>query len=165
MLFLSTKERKMKYTKHLIECQCTLSIFKNKTRPVYHKIPVFSKIENDKVQEKYILCENCSIIHKVTELCKSEIKWGNENLKSLVTTKDDIKFNLESKNQEKLVLELEKNNIDLCEWEYVDFLIENNKEGKIILNKNEIDNNIVYNILYIKGESFSIKKEIQQRFL
>ena len=34
-----------------------------------------------------------------------------------------------------------------------------------ILNKNEIDNNIVYNILYIKGNNFSIKKEIQQRFL
>ena len=62
------------------------------------------------------------------------------------------------------VLELEKNNIDLCEWEYVEYLIENNKEGQIILNKNEIDNNIVYNVLYIKGDKFSIKKEIQQRF-
>ena len=154
------------YIKHLIECQCILNIFKNKTKTVYHKFKVFSEInKNDEVKEKYVMCNNCDILHRVYEVCKSEIKWGNENLKSLVTTKDDIKFNLESKNQEKLVLELEKNNIDLCEWEYVDFLIENNKEGKIILNKNEIDNNIVYNILYIKGESFSIKKEIQQRFL
>tara|TARA_B100000242_G_C43045342_1_gene487893 strand:- start:2038 stop:2511 length:474 start_codon:yes stop_codon:yes gene_type:complete len=154
------------YIKHLIECQCILNIFKNKTKTVYHKFKVFSEInKNDEVKEKYVMCNNCDILHRVYEVCKSEIKWGNENLKSLVTTKDDIKFNLESKNQEKLVLELEKNNVDLCEWEYVDFLIENNKEGKIILNKNEIDNNIVYNILYIKGESFSIKKEIQQRFL
>ena len=154
------------HIKHLIECQCTLNIFKNKTKTVFHQFKVFSEIdENDKFKEKYVMCNNCDILHRVFEVCKSEIKWGNENLKSLVTTKEDIKFNLESKNQEKLVLELEKNNIDLCEWEYAEYLIENNKEGQIILNKNEIDNNIVYNVLYIKGESFSIKKEIQQRFL
>lgn len=154
------------YIKHLIECQCILNIFKNKTKTVYHKFKVFSEInKNDEVKEKYVMCNNCDILHRVYEVCKSEIKWGNENLKSLVTTKEDIKFNLESRDKEKIVLELEKNNIDLCEWEYVEYLIENDKEGQIILNKNEIDNNIVYNILYIKGESFSIKKEIQQRFL
>ena len=84
----------MNYVKHLIECQCTLSIFKNKTRPIYHKFPVFSKLVNDKCEEKYVMCENCNIIHRVTEVLKSEIKWGNESLSALVTTKDDIKFNL-----------------------------------------------------------------------
>ena len=154
------------YIKHLIECQCMLNIFKNKTKPVYHKFKVFSEIDdNDEVKEKYVICNNCDIVHRITEVCKSEIKWGSENLKSMVTTKEDIKFNLESKNFQNIVLELEKNDVDLCEWEYIEHLIENNKEGQIILNKNEIDNNIVYNILYIKGSNFSIKKEIQQRFL
>lgn len=153
------------YVKHLVECQCVLNLFKNKTQTLYHKFKVFSEIdENDEIKEKYVICNNCDIVHRVYEVCKSEIKWGNENLKSLVTTKEDIKFNLESCNKEKIVLELEKNDIDLCEWEYIEYLIENNKDGKIILNKNEIDNNIVYNILYIKGNNFSIKKEIQQRF-
>tara|TARA_Y100001970_G_C14259751_1_gene879010 strand:+ start:21268 stop:21702 length:435 start_codon:yes stop_codon:yes gene_type:complete len=143
-----------------------LNIFKNKTKPVYHKFKVFSEIDdNDEVKEKYVICNNCDIVHRVTEVCKSEIKWGAENLKSMVTTKEDIKFNLESKNFQNIVLELEKNDVDLCEWEYIEHLIENNEEGQIILNKNEIDNNIVYNILYIKGNNFSIKKEIQQRFL
>tara|TARA_Y200000002_G_C22683823_1_gene665155 strand:- start:1323 stop:1796 length:474 start_codon:yes stop_codon:yes gene_type:complete len=154
------------YVKHLVECQCVLNLFKNKTKTVYHKFKVFSEInENDEIKEKYVICNNCDIVHRVYEVCQSEIKWGSENLKSLVTTKEDVKFNLESNNKEKIVLELEKNNIDLCEWEYIEYLIENNKEGKIILNKNEIDNNIVYNILYIKGDNFSIKKEIQQRFI
>ena len=154
------------YIKHLIECQCVLNLFKNNTRTIYHKFKVFSEInENDEVKEKYVICNNCDIVHRVYEVCKSEIKWGNENLKSLVTTKEDVKFNLESRDKEKIVLELEKNNIDLCEWEYAEYLIENNKEGQIILNKNEIDNNIVYNVLYIKGDKFSIKKEIQQRFI
>ena len=154
------------YVKHLVECQCVLNLFKNKTKIIYHKFKVFSEIdENDEIKEKYVICNNCDIVHRVYEVCKSEIKWGSENLKSLVTTKEDIKFNLVSNKKENIVLELEKNDIDLCEWEYIEYLIENCKEGKIILNKNEIYNNIVYNILYIKGDNFSIKKEIQQRFL
>lgn len=154
------------HIKHLIECQCVLNIFKNKTKIIYHKFKVFSEIDNDdEVREKYVICNNCDIVHRVYEVCKSEIKWGCENLKSLVTTKEDIKFNLESKNYHIITEELEKNNIDLCEWEYIDYLLENKKEGQIILNKNEIDDNIVYNVLYIKDEKFSIKKEIQQRFL
>ena len=154
------------HIKHLIECQCVLNIFKNKTRPVFHKFKVFSQIdENDSIKEKYVICNNCDIVHRVFEVCKSEIKWGSENLKSLVTTKDDIKFNLESRNFENIVIELEKNNIDLCEWEYIEYILDNKKEGQIVLNKSEIDNNIVYNVLYIKNENFSIKKEIQQRFL
>lgn len=154
------------YIKHLIECQCTLHIFKNKTKPIYHKFKVFSEIlDDDQIKEKYVICNNCDIVHRVFEVCKSEIKWGSEGLKSLVLTKEDVKFNLHSKGFDNIVLELEKNNIDLCEWEYIDYLLENNIEGQVVLNKNEIDNNIVYNILYIKDNNFSIKKEIIQRFL
>ena len=94
------------HIKHLIECQCVLNIFKNKTRPVFHKFKVFSQIdENDSIKEKYVICNNCDIVHRVFEVCKSEIKWGSENLKSLVTTKDDIKFNLEPRNFENIVIE------------------------------------------------------------
>ena len=84
------------FVKHLIECQCTLNIFKNKTKPIYHKFKVFSLYDEklDKVKEKYVLCNNCDIVHRVYEVFKSEIKWGNEGLKSLITTKEDIKFNL-----------------------------------------------------------------------
>jgi hypothetical protein len=122
-------------------------------------------MDNDEIKEKYVICNNCDIIHRVYEACKSEIKWGSESLKSLVLTKDDVKFNLQSKGFDNIVLELEKNNIDLCEWEFIDYLLENSLEGQVMLNKNEIDNNIIYNILYIKDNKFSIKKEIIQRFL
>ena len=47
------------HIKHLIECQCVLNIFKNKTRPVFHKFKVFSQIdENDSIKEKYVICNN-----------------------------------------------------------------------------------------------------------
>lgn len=156
----------MNYTKHLIECQCTLSLFKNKTKPVYHKFPVFSKIdENNNVIEKYVMCENCNIIHFVTEICKSEIKWGNESLISLINSKEDIKFNLMSNNYETLVNLLEKNQCHISDWELSEFLLENNENGILVLNKNEIDNNIVINLIEFNDGKFKLKKEVIQRYL
>jgi len=82
---------KNKYEKHLIECQCTLSIFKNKNTLIYHKIPVVNFYDdNEDLMEKYIICDNCGVVHRVYEIFKSEIKWGMENLKSLVNNKEDI---------------------------------------------------------------------------
>jgi len=154
------------YVKHLVECQCTLSIFKNKTKPVYHKIPVFSLIdENDVLKEKYIICENCGIVHFVFETFKSEIKWGQEEVKSLVTTKEDIKFNLEAYDKQNIVNMLEKFDKHVSDWEYAEFLVENDLSGFIVLEKNESDNNIVYKILEIADNRIKIKKEISQRYL
>ena len=153
------------YIKHLIDCHCTLSIYKNRTKPVYHKFPVFSIIEDDQIKEKYVLCNNCDIVHRVYETNKSEIKWGNESYNSLVTTKEDIKFNLESLGMERLVSILEINNVDISDWELIDYLIENNLQGKVVIDKKEIDNSINYKYLEIKNGNFKIKNDIVQRYL
>lgn len=155
----------MKYTKHLIECQCTLKIYKNSSKPIFHKFQVFSKIENEEVLEKYVMCNNCDILHKVSEVFKSEIQWGKENLKSLVNSKDDIKFNLKSRGKSDIVDLLEVNDIDISDWELVEFLIENNETGRILLSKEEIENNIVYKLLYIEKDHHRIKTEITQRYV
>ena len=154
------------YVKHLVECQCILSIFKNKTKPIYHKIPVFSLIdENDMIKEKYIICESCGIVHFIFETFKSEIKWGQEEVKSLVTTKEDVKFNLESYGKKNIIDILEKFDKHISDWEYAEFLVENDISGFIVLEKNESDNNIVYKILEIADNRIKIKKEISQRYL
>ena len=155
----------MNFIKHLIECQCTLKIYKNKSKPIFHKFQVFSKLENEKIVEKYVMCNNCDILHKVTEIFKSEIQWGKENLKSLVNSKEDIKFNLLSRNKKDIVDLLEINDIDISDWELVEYLIENNEEGRILLNKEEIENNIVYKLLYIEKDHHKIKTEITQRYV
>ena len=154
------------YIKHVIECQCTLQLFKNKTKPVYHKFKVCTFLnESDECIEKYVICNNCDIVHKVSEVFKSEIMWGKENLKSLVLTKEDIKFNLISQGKENLANILEQFDVETCDWEVVDFLLSNNKSGNIVLEKNEIDDNIVYKLLEINNNNFRIKKEIDQRFV
>lgn len=155
----------MNYVKHLIECQCTLKIYEKKTKPLFHKFQVFSILTDQGLKEKYVVCNNCDIVHKVFETCKSEIQWGKENLKALVNTKEDIKFNLISKNQQSLVDLLEQNITDIADWELSEFLIENEAEGQIVLSKKEIEDNIVYKVLYISKNSFKIKTEIVQRYL
>tara|TARA_B100001094_G_scaffold332816_1_gene406682 strand:+ start:5074 stop:5544 length:471 start_codon:yes stop_codon:yes gene_type:complete len=156
----------MSYIKHLVECQCTLRLFKNRSKQIYHKFAVFSLLEeDDSIKEKYVNCNNCDIVHRVYEVNKSEIKWGNEGLKSLVTTKDDIKFNLESNGFENLVNILELNKTDVSDWEYIDYLLENNLEGHLVIEKTEVDNNISFKVLHIKNNKYKIKTELVQRYL
>jgi len=156
----------MNYTKHILECQCILKIFENKTKPVYHKFPVFSILEEDIVQEKYVMCNNCSIIHRVYDVCKSEIKWGQEGYKSLVCTKDDVRVNLINQGYQNIADLLDINNVDVSDWEYIDFLIENNLEGHVILDKKEIDDKINYKVIYIYEEGKTkIKNHLEQRYL
>lgn len=153
------------YIRHLIECQCVLSLFKNNTVPVYHKFSVFSCITDDSsIEKKYVLCNNCDALHEVLDICKSEIKWGKDAYIGLVNTKDDIKFNLENQGKQNIVEVLEKNDCDISIWELVEYVIDNNIEETIVLDKKEIDDNIIYNCLNIKNGNIKIKKEITQRY-
>lgn len=151
------------YQKHLIECQCILPILKDKKEKTYHKFVVFSTFDEDIFEEKYSICNNCGVVHKVTEIGHSEILWGNEDITALVTTIEDIRCNLENYGHENLVNLLARFNLDLPDWELAEFLIENNQEGIIILDKQKIKENFIYKYLEIDtNKKYKIKKEIQQ---
>tara|TARA_B100001989_G_C24525695_1_gene458525 strand:- start:1259 stop:1741 length:483 start_codon:yes stop_codon:yes gene_type:complete len=157
---------KLNFTRHLIECHCILKIFQNNTKPVYHKFPVFSVFENEKnIEKKFVSCNNCGAIHEITDLCKSEIKWGSDMFTGLVVTKEDVKFNLKNSGYENIIQVLETNECDISIWELALHCLENNIEQTIVLSKKEIQNNVIYNCLNIKEGSFKIKKEIMQRYL
>lgn len=154
------------FTKHLIECQCVLSIFKNKSKPIYHKFSVFSTInEDDSVNEKYVMCDNCGIIHLVSEISTSKIMWGKENLKSLVVTIDDVKFNLQTKNMNQIIQLAEKNQLSVADWEMIEYMIESEQSGIVLLNKEEIDNNIITQFIEFNQGKYKLKKEISQRYI
>lgn len=154
------------YERHLIECQCILKIFENKTKPLYHKFPVFSLIVDDDVEEKYVECNNCGSIHRVYDVCKSEIMWGKDGYEGLVNKIEDITFNLENNNQQKIIEILVNNKIeDVSVWEYVEYLLENSLEGHVVINKNDIKDKTIMKILYINKNGFKIKTENVQRFI
>src|SRR5690606_5043392 len=135
------------YLKHLVECTCILPQFQNRKQLIYHKFPVFSIIdEQDKVEEKIVICPNCRICHKVYEIGKSELLKG-ENLSSLRNIKD-IKAGI----PQNILNVIESYDCDITTYEEIEFILENelwNKE--ILLSKEKIENEIIGKILIIKN--------------
>ena len=102
----------MQGIKHLVQCHCILPQFKNAVDPVFHKFAVFSVIDDSDTAQ----CNNCGIIHKVTDICKSELT-SKEDAKSLPSI-EDIKFSLSSD----LVRVLESYQCDIATWEHAEWI-------------------------------------------
>jgi hypothetical protein len=97
--------------------------------PPRHQFVVFSIIEdNDKVRPKFAQCNNCGLVHKVTELAKSEVLAGREAMGSIVAI-EDIKPSLPPA----LINVLESNQADLPTWEAAQFIIENKRWGDFVV--------------------------------
>jgi len=143
--------------KHLIECHCELPLFKDREEIIYHKILVYSKFdESGKVLEKLITCENCSTIHKVYDICKSDIvKGGKDDNKSEISIEE-----LELQIPDKLIKILRKNNCIIPIYEEVIDLIENNvKDYNVVINRELIEGNYHVKILNINQGKFKIINE------
>lgn len=137
--------------RHLIECNCILPQYKKRKNPVWHKFPVFSIVDlKDKVLEKIAQCNNCGIVHKVTEIGVSEIT-KKENIKSIRTI-SDIKYGL----PESFVGLLEQHKCDISTWEEIEFILEEERWGSfVVLSQEDVDLNIHGKMMIIKGPSFT----------
>lgn len=137
--------------RHLIECRCVLPQFKNRKDPPKHKFVVFSILdENDTVEMKYAQCNNCGLIHKVIDICKSEIQLGKENSSSILSI-DDIRLSL----PKDLSHILEKYRLETPSWEQASFIIENKRWGDFIVLEQEDDGDTRHGkYVRILGESF-----------
>jgi len=103
--------------KHLIQCHCILPQFKNSSEPVFHKFTVFSVIDDsDTVQPKFAQCNNCGILHKITDVCRSELT-SREDAKSLPSI-EDIKFSIPAD----LTRVLETYQCDIATWEQAEWI-------------------------------------------
>jgi len=134
---------------HLIQCHCVLPQFRGRREPVYHKFTVFSLIDDsDTVVPKYVQCNNCGTVHKVYDICKSEIVAGKDELRN--TTKiEDFKFRL----PDDLINLLTSYSCDISVWESVCFSLLSEKWGsKIILTRETINDEICGKMLTIKSE-------------
>jgi hypothetical protein len=136
--------------KHLVKCRCVLQQFKKLQNPPPHQFVVFSVVQDDGgVVVKQAQCNNCGVIHKVVDLCKSEIVSGKENAKSMVTI-DDIRPSIHPN----FANILEANSADLATWEAVQFAIENKRWGDAVVLTTEQDGNELHGkYLRIIGES------------
>ena len=137
--------------KHLISCHCVLPQFRRRPDPIFHKFIVFSILnDDDTVIPKLAKCNNCAVVHRITDICKSEFIYNQEDTESVVT-EADIKLGL----PEKIVTILESYSADLATWEQAQFIIDNQKWNSfIILTSDTFENKIEGKLLRILGETF-----------
>jgi D-ribose pyranose/furanose isomerase RbsD len=143
--------------KHLIECHCTLAIYKKNKRIIYHKFPVYSKVDDlDDIVKKLVQCNNCSAVHYVTGISKSEIKIGKDESNTIITV-TDLMINA----PEKLKNILITYKADISSWEHVLDIIAESRWGENIILSREINQEKEsLKILEVNGKNkFSIKNE------
>lgn len=155
----------MKYLKHLIECQCILPQYKKQDKVLFHKFPVFSLFKENVNQdfsqpiEKYVKCNNCDAVHRVYDICKSELLKNSDNYVDLVTNLEDLKYSIPVE----LIEILSKNQMDIADYEMCSHLIEEKGSDKIILSKKVVGNNIVCKFLIFTDGKFSVKQQTFQK--
>jgi hypothetical protein len=137
-------------TKHLISCHCVLPQFRKMKNPIFHKFTVFSILENDKVISKIAKCNNCGVLHRIVDICKSEFIHGHEDSNNSIIMIDDLKILL----PDKLVKILDSYSVDLATWENAQFLLEQKKWNSfLVLTQEELNDNIEGKLLRIIGEN------------
>jgi len=144
--------------RHLIECHCVLQVYKDKNPPVYHKFTAYNKVNNrGDIIPKYANCNNCGVTHFITEICKSEIKTGKEDLSS-VRSIDDLKISL----PEKLSKILDDHQCDITLYENAEDVIENQcYPYEMIVKREIIDDEHHVKILNIENENrFRIHSQV-----
>jgi hypothetical protein len=154
----------MKHTKHLIQCHCILPQFRNRKDPVFHQFVVFSEFdaETDQVIPKLAQCNNCGVIHKIIDICKSEIIHNKEDVTSIVTISDLKMFMPKD-----VVSILEAHQSDLPTWEQAKFVYDNELwEEKVVITKDEVDGILQIKALIFKDENkLNVKTFTRQEYL
>lgn len=144
----------MQGVKHLIQCHCVLPQFKNTTNPVFHKFVVFSLVDDsDTVQPKFAQCNNCGVVHKVVDLCKSELT-SKEESRSIPTIQD-----IELSVGADLASLLKSYDCDLATWEQAEWIVLSKAyDNFVILSKEEIDDEIHgKRLLFLENGRFRIE--------
>ena len=137
--FFASVETKPEYIKHLIECRCFLPQFKEmQPEPPNHKFVVFSELnEVGGVKVSYAQCNNCDIVHRVTEVGES-ITLKKESMRALPTV-DDLKTILPPR----LSGILSEYECDLHVFQEAKWIIENKAWGRFVVLAKDRDGDIV----------------------
>lgn len=131
--------------KHLVSCHCILPQYRKLSNPVFHKFIVFSILDNDTVVPKYVQCNNCNAVHRIYDICKSEIVPGKDELRS-VTTIDEIRRFI----PEDLRNLLDTYKCELPIWEHIKFCLDESRFGEqVILTRETIEEETTGKVLTI----------------
>ena len=104
--------------------------------------------------ESFAQCNNCGIIHRIIDFCKSEILESKEDLR-VIPTIDDISLSLPND----LVRALNSSSVDLATFQLAQFLLEHEKwNSKIVLDKEEVDGFVTgKSLVFLAANKFRIE--------
>jgi|10_taG_2_1085330.scaffolds.fasta_scaffold23793_4 hypothetical protein len=141
---------------HLVQCHCILPQYRRRKDPVFHKFTVFSILEDDRAVEKSAQCPNCGILHRVFDICKSEILIGKDETKTLAEIKD-LKIVLPAS----LVELLESYSCEVNIWEQAIFIRNNKKWGEKIKLSSDAseDENSAKFLVFLSPENYRVDTE------
>jgi len=118
--------------RHLIKCRCILPQNKHVSPPKFFSFITCSLVIDGVTQPSFAECPNCGILHKVVDICRSEIV-SKSDLIGVSKTIDDIKLSL----PEKLVSILSSHELDISTWQHAANIIEHELWGSFIILKRE----------------------------
>jgi len=135
--------------KHLITCRCVMPQYRRAPDPPAHQFVVFSIVDDDgTTRPRIVQCNNCGVVHKVVDVCRSEIVNGRDAMASS-TSIDEVKLGMPPP----LVALLESNDVDLSTWEMVRFVLEQRQWGTfVVLSTEEVGGLRQGKYLHILGE-------------
>ena len=148
--------------KHTVSCLCVLPQYRKKANPPFHQFVVFSILDDsDTVEPKLAECNNCGVIHKIIDICKSEVVTNRDELS--VLTQKDIGYMLPQQIKELL----ESYDCDLATWEQALFILSEKKwDSFIVLDRTTTDEGSDGKILRFKNENrYLIEPFIDRRAL
>lgn len=133
---------------HLIECTCMLPQYIRREVPVFHRFVVFSVVEpDDSVVEKFAQCNNCGIVHRVVDICRSEVVFGKDESRGIVTVAD-----VRSSLPQRIVDVLDANDCDVYVWEHARFIVEEERWGEhVTLSSDVVDGRRIGKFMVIAG--------------
>jgi len=147
-------------SKHLIQCHCVLPQYRNLDSPIFHKFVVFSRINTEgSLIPSLKRCNNCGVIHKIVDFCRSEIAHGIDD-SFAISSEDDMREFL----SEKICKILDDNKCDLATWEQISDIITNQEWGSsVIISRQSAMGSTQMKILVINGsDSFKIDTNLRQ---
>ena len=157
-----TASQKRKGVKHLLQCHCVLTKYRQMSDPIFHQFMAFSVIdlESDTVVPKFAECNNCGAVHKVIDFCKSEIIAGKEDMSTQLSI-DDIRHSI----PESVFEILESYNKEIPDYEHAQFILENGLwEDYIVLTREEIDDYVQGKLVrFVSNEKFRVESYTLRR--
>ena len=137
--------------KHLVKCVCVLPQLSKLPDPPSHEFKVFSVHDDvtDEFEQSFVQCDNCGVVHKVTDVCTSTILRGRDEMSSVVTIED-----MRNAVPQNFAVLLDQNKVDLPTWQQVAWTLEEKRWGtSIVLASEYIDGTRQGKIVTILGET------------